>query len=196
MMALSSIVKKSKNQVNLKFFSPSPFKESSGVNVFSQDIPLYLSPYENYYVFPPFILVGTLLNFLRNSQAVHVTIIEPGLSPRKFWWPMLTSFCTGRLKIGSKGQRNVLLFPPSARQGWHFRPLPWGLLACLLADLNLSSNETSLHSPFRFPLNCHGYGNQQWAVHHAIIRMILITISSKNVVTEESQLLLKICLFW
>ena len=49
MMALPSNVMKDQNECNLKFFSPLPFYESSGVNVFAQD----LSSQENYYVFSP-----------------------------------------------------------------------------------------------------------------------------------------------
>ena len=107
MTALPSNVMKDQNECNLKFFSPLPFYESSGINVFAQD----LSSQENYYVFPPFILIGPLLNFLLCSQAVSVTIIVPDLSPRKYWWPILISLCIDHFKIGSRGQRDVILFP-------------------------------------------------------------------------------------
>ena len=57
LMALPLNVKKSRNGCNLKFYPPSHFNESSRVNVFAQS----RSPSENYYVFPPFILLGALL---------------------------------------------------------------------------------------------------------------------------------------
>ena len=59
MMAIPSNVKKSKNGEKLRFFSPHPVAESAGVNVFSQN----LLPNENYYIFPPFILISLLINF-------------------------------------------------------------------------------------------------------------------------------------
>ena len=61
LMALPSNVKKSRNGCNLKFYSSSHFNESSGVNVFAQS----LSPSENYYVFPPFILLGLFSSGLK-----------------------------------------------------------------------------------------------------------------------------------
>ena len=125
LMALPSNVKKSRNGCNLKFYSPSHFNESSGVNVFAQS----LSPSENYYVFPPFILLGALLKWFKSQTLVHVTLIAPDVSPRKYLWPLLNAMSSGSLKIGSKGESNVILFPPRSKQVWHFRPLPWDLYA-------------------------------------------------------------------
>ena len=48
MMALLSNVMKAQNEYNVKFCSPLPFNEPSGINVFAQD----LSSQENYCVFP------------------------------------------------------------------------------------------------------------------------------------------------
>ena len=50
LMAIPSNVRRRKHGGKLNFFSPFPFKESSGVNVFAQS----LSFEENYYIFPPF----------------------------------------------------------------------------------------------------------------------------------------------
>ena len=63
LMAIPSSVRRSKHGGKLNFFSPFPFKESFGVNVFAQS----LSFEENYYVFPPFLLVGPLIRFLREG---------------------------------------------------------------------------------------------------------------------------------
>ena len=124
-MALPSNVKKSRNGSNLKFYSPSHFNETSGVNVFAQSLSLL----ENYYVFLPFILLGALLKSFKSQPLVHVTLIAPDVSPRKYWWPLLNAMSLGSLKIGSKGESNVILFPPRSKQVWHFRLLPWDLYA-------------------------------------------------------------------
>ena len=54
-MALPSNVRMSQDGRDLKFFSPLPFKDSSEVNVFAQN----LSSSENCYVFPPFVFFLT-----------------------------------------------------------------------------------------------------------------------------------------
>ena len=124
MTAIPSNVKKSKNDEKLRFFSPHPGAESAGVNVFSQN----LLPNENYYIFPPFVLIGSLINFFK-SHTIRVTLIAPDLSPRKFWWPLLNSLSVAKVKIGSKGDSNVLIFPSKSDRGWHSRQLPWDLYA-------------------------------------------------------------------
>ena len=57
LMAIPSNVKRFRDGEKPKFFSPHPCKESSGVNVFAQN----LSMDENYYVFPPFVLIACMV---------------------------------------------------------------------------------------------------------------------------------------
>ena len=80
LMAIPSNVRRSKHGGKLNFFSPFPFEESSGVNVFAQS----LSFEENYYVFPPFLLVGPLIRFLR-ERCSRASLVAPDVSPRKYW---------------------------------------------------------------------------------------------------------------
>ena len=124
LMAIPSNVMKDKFCHQLKFFSPFPVAGSAGVDIFAQ----VLAPDENYYVFPPFVLVGPLIKFLQ-SQSARVTIVIPDISPRKYWWPLVNSMCIVRLKIANKKDLGALLFPPSTKVGWHTRPLPWDLYA-------------------------------------------------------------------
>lgn len=83
LMAIASSVKYGTNGALLKFLSQYPCPQSSGVNNFTQEIRLD----ENWYVFPPFILIGLLLKFLRARQ-VRVTFAVPNISSRKYWWPV------------------------------------------------------------------------------------------------------------
>ena len=84
MMAIPSNVKKSKNGEKLRFFSPHPVAESAGVNVFSQN----LLSNENYYIFPPFVLIGSLINFFE-SHIIRVTLI----SSENFFSKGVVSIC-------------------------------------------------------------------------------------------------------
>ena len=124
LMATPSNVRKDGSGHDLRFYSSLPYAQSSGVNIFAQE----LSPNENYYVFPPFILIGPLINFLR-KQGVRCTVIAPDISPRKYWWPLLHYFSVERIKIGKKKERGVIFFPPNSRNAWHTRELPWDLYA-------------------------------------------------------------------
>ena len=82
------------------------------MNIFAQT----LSPTENTYGFPPFILIGPLLKFLL-PQPCPLTIIAPDLRPRQYWWPILQHRTSSCFKIGSKGQKDILLFPDAFRNG-------------------------------------------------------------------------------
>ena len=119
LMATQSNVMKDASGRDLRFFSPLPMQGSSGVNVFSQD----LSPYENYYVFPPFVLIGPLLRFCQ-AKYLRVTFITPDVFPRKYWWPILNAICVDRIQICKKNEIRVLNFPPTSKSGWHSKPLP------------------------------------------------------------------------
>ena len=110
MMAIPNMIKDGSGR-SLTFFSLHPVPSTSGVDVFAQSI----SPLENYYVFPPLVLIRPLLRFF-SSQKLWVTLIIPDISPRKYWWPVLNSFCIDRLRLGKKGQGDSLLFPPQSNK--------------------------------------------------------------------------------
>ncbi|KAK3738628.1 hypothetical protein QZH41_009488 [Actinostola sp. cb2023] len=107
----------------LRFLSPFPCAGSSGVNVFAQPIPVG----ENAYLFPPFTLIGPLLKHLQ-TQGCPFSMVVPDLSPRRYWWPLLTRSASSCFKLGVKGDPRVLLFPSKASNVcWEPRPLPWDL---------------------------------------------------------------------
>ena len=107
----------------LRFFSPFPCTQAFGVNVFAQDI----SSDENAYVFPPFVLIGPLLKYLR-SQLCTFSIVVPDLCPRKFWWPLVQRTASSSFKLGSKGDADILLFPAKSGPAMlEPRPLQWDL---------------------------------------------------------------------
>ena len=123
-MAIPSNVQKTKSGRILPFFSPYPCQESMGVSVFSQ----HLWDDENYYVFPPFALIGPLMRYFKQS-GVRITLIAPELSPTKYWWPILNSVCICRMFVGLKNETNILNFPPTRNLPWHSKPLPWNSYA-------------------------------------------------------------------
>eukprot|EP00794_Sanderia_malayensis_P000936 gene936-247_t len=96
------------------FLSP-PIKPIGGltrVNVFAQS---FVSE-ENYYIFPPFVLIGPLLKFLKDSP-IRVTFLAFDVSPRKFWWPLINSYAADSCLLGEKGQKDVIFFPPDKKLG-------------------------------------------------------------------------------
>ncbi|XP_048575621.1 uncharacterized protein LOC116620876 [Nematostella vectensis] len=108
----------------LWFFSPFPCAEAGGTNVFSQN----LEPWENAYVFLPFTLVGPLVRYLKASQLRTYTLIASDISPRKYWWPLVTQNSTAAFKLGIKGNKHTLLFPSkSSNAAWIEKPLQWDL---------------------------------------------------------------------
>lgn len=125
LMALPSNVMQDRSGRPLRFFSPTPCNKAAGTNVFAQAVP----PYENPYVFPPFVLIGPLLRFLF-QQRCSFTIVVPDLYPKRFWWPIVSRAACASFRLGCKGDRSTLLFPSrSLQETWEARPLPWDLWA-------------------------------------------------------------------
>ena len=133
LMAKPSNVRSHRNGHQLRFFSPVPCPGSDGVNVFAQSF----SATENYYVFPPFVLIGSLLKFF-GTPKMQLTLVAPDVSPKKYWWPLLISSSVDSILIGRKGQPGIIWFPPDKKQDWHTRPLPWNLYAFRLNFNSLS----------------------------------------------------------
>ena len=108
-------------QAPLKHFTPFASPASHGVNLFAQ----HISPVENAYVFPPFVMVEPVLRFLRE---VTFTIVVPKLNPILYWWPILQARATHCVTLGRKGDMGVLFFP-GAQGSFHTRPLQWDSMA-------------------------------------------------------------------
>ena len=85
----------------------------------------------NIYAFPPFVLLGPLLNYNIFDQDFHgaFTIVVPDLRPRPFWWATLQALLVDRLLLGKKGSTSVLLFPTRNSRQWLPRNLQWDLWA-------------------------------------------------------------------
>ena len=128
LMSLDSNAQIDSKGKTLRHFTPFFTPHSLGVNVFAQTI----SPAENAYVFPPFVLVGPLLRFLLESELCF-SIVVPKLYPLPFWWPILVSRSHARLQLGSKEDLGILLFP-SRNASFESRPLPWDLFAFRVAS--------------------------------------------------------------
>lgn len=124
LMALDSNVQRNVNGAPLPHFTPWPTQNSSGINVFSQEI----DSRENIYVFPPLALVGPLLRFLSVAKAPQVTFVTLDVRPRRYWWAKLVRRCKDSVRLGKKGALSVLSFP-SANGEFTYRPLTWDLWA-------------------------------------------------------------------
>ena len=64
----------------LESSTPYPTPNSSGVNVFNQDLSVCDGDRVDAYLFPPFSLIGPLLHFIASKNAA-VTMVVPKVSP-------------------------------------------------------------------------------------------------------------------
>ena len=81
LMALDSNCMTDREGRLLPHYTPWPLPESSGVKVFSQ----HLTGKENYYVFPPFNMVGVILSFLLHDcpKPLSVSLVIPKQNPHR-----------------------------------------------------------------------------------------------------------------
>ena len=79
LLASNSNAQRDLSGASLPFFSPTPSPNAAGVSVFAQHISFAEdSRFENCYAFPPFALIGPLINFLRQERA-HCTLVVPDI---------------------------------------------------------------------------------------------------------------------
>ena len=104
------------------------------------------------HVFPPLVLLGPLIRFLA-TQGCPYMIVVPDLRPRKYWWLIIISSCIVLFKLGSKGERDILLVPTcssSSMEPEHFNGI-YGLSVFAQFDRNI-------HTSYCFGfLYCIGY---------------------------------------
>ena len=115
LMALDSNVPRDQFGNSLHHFTPVPSPESSGVNLFAQDLTSLGALMQRPFGFPPPILVGAVLRFLRDmKQACTIAVLD--IYPKKYWCPLLYHSTERAFKMASKGDGDVLLVPST--QGW------------------------------------------------------------------------------
>lgn len=112
-MALDSNVILARKGTPLPHFSRHPNPQSSGVNLFSQNL-LEFEDMSNPYVFLPFGLVGPVLKFLYSFR-LPFTIVVRRLSHYSYWWLELMARSQDRFLLGGCGAAGVIL-APSARE--------------------------------------------------------------------------------
>lgn len=107
LMATDSNVMRDSEGVPLRHFTQYPSPQSAGVNVFAQELSKEVNPY----VFPPFSLILPILCLLREHRLPRCTLVVPSMTPKPVWWPLLMSFCIASIKLGGKGDKNILMCP-------------------------------------------------------------------------------------
>ena len=112
LMALPSNVPRGKDGTSLKFFSRYLVPGTSGINVFAQQCPRG----ERLYVFPPFVLIPSLIRLFREWGDVMVTLVVPKHAHPRTWWPEVGQFVRQSLRLAERGQVGVLEYP--SRQGY------------------------------------------------------------------------------
>lgn len=125
LMALDSNVQKSKEGLSLKHFTPYPTPQSSGVNIFVQEV----GKEENPYVFSPFGLILPVLSFLEEQKVKGCTMIVPEMYPYPVWWPKLCRFSASNFCVGKKSELGVVKIPTKKGFVVDNRGLKWALYA-------------------------------------------------------------------
>ena len=132
LMSLDSNTQRDKCGNRLRHFTPYPTPDSSGVNVFNQNLSVCDGVNVNAYVFPPFSLISPLLHFLQTERAI-VTVVVPKRSPLPSWWPMINAMAQRKVLLAKQGSPNAVLFP--TKQGFKPGPLSWDLYAFRLGGI-------------------------------------------------------------
>jgi hypothetical protein len=68
----------------LPHFTPGPSPKSSGINFFAQDLSSSAPMLSHPYIFPPLLLVGAVIRFLRRHHR-SCTLVTFDVYPRKYW---------------------------------------------------------------------------------------------------------------
>ncbi|CAB3996885.1 Hypothetical predicted protein [Paramuricea clavata] len=110
LMALDSNTMRDLNGSLLPHFTPTPTPASSGVNIFAQNLRKSVRYLDWPYIFPPPILIGPLLRFLR-AEECNCTLVALITYPRQYWWPILQRHTAKSLCLAQAGESNALLIP-------------------------------------------------------------------------------------
>lgn len=124
LMALDSNCMKDASGATLGHYTPFPTPASSGVDVFAH----LLSGGENYYVFPPFCMIPSLVRFLLTFRSIHLrcTMVLPRFSMVAHWWPTVHRWATSVRLLAPRGHMAAVLVP--SRSGFVSYPdLPYDL---------------------------------------------------------------------
>ena len=115
LMALDSNAMTDSSESPLPHYTPFPLPDSRGTNIFSQT----LTQTENYYCFPPFCMVESVLSFLlyESCRPLKVTLIVPKLYPLPAWWPGLMAQAKQITCLAKAGSDNTMEAPTS--HGYH-----------------------------------------------------------------------------
>jgi hypothetical protein len=106
LMALSSNVFCPPDSPPLPFFSKGPCFGSSGINVFAQS-----KPSGKLYVFPPFVLIPSLIRLFLEWNEVRVVMVIPAFRKTPHWWSFLQGFVLSSVELAELGAKGVLMFP-------------------------------------------------------------------------------------
>ncbi|XP_077998242.1 uncharacterized protein LOC144451313 [Glandiceps talaboti] len=121
LMALDSNAQHDRNGTPLRHFTPWETPNTSGVDVFAQNI-----TGENCYVFPPFQMVGPILKLVKEQKGL-ATFVIPKLSPMKYWWPIVQGEAKKLVELAPAGE---YIFEVPNKKGWIRVPSLYDIWAC------------------------------------------------------------------
>ena len=108
-MPLDSNARRDSHGSTLPQYSPYPLPLSSGVNILTQT----LSENENYYCFPSFCMLESVITFILNEclPLLKVALVLLKNAVGNFWWLLLTQRYHYQLDIGHTGQLGIIEAP-------------------------------------------------------------------------------------
>ena len=90
----------------LKYFTPFPSPNSSGVDAFPQSF----TAADNCYAFPPFCLLSAVIKLIIQEK-LNCTLIFPDLTPVQPWFTLVQRFATVIVPVGLMHDTGVILYP-------------------------------------------------------------------------------------
>ena len=131
----------------LKHFTPFISPYTDGVDAFAQ----VYAPEENYYAFPPFCLLPTVIRFVIQEQ-INCILLIPVISPLPPWFTVVMAKAVA---VGYIGDRGVILFPSKTGFKPDNQGLKWTLVAARISFKSHKSDlpafsAVSFRSPSRF----------------------------------------------
>jgi hypothetical protein len=91
----------------LPFFSESYSVDAKGNNLFCQDISSEVNPY----VFPPNVMLLSVLRFLQEQKVSNVTVVMSVPAVKPIWWPLVKANEVDSLLLGNVGKTGILKIP-------------------------------------------------------------------------------------
>eukprot|EP00752_Nemacystus_decipiens_P016879 g15111.t1 len=132
LMACAASVQSSPRGLPLRFFSQYSCAGTAGVDILAQDVSVLPGTQSEAFgfCFPPPVMVGPVLQHLRECQA-HAVLLAP--DTKAFWFPLLKSATVRSVPVADVGEHGVFCLPGKAGDLRSWRYPRWAMRAFEMA---------------------------------------------------------------